>query len=289
MVSTLKAATASDLLAEGTGLLADAGIAEARRRARQIVCLLSGVDPAALLARPEMPVPVDMAARCRDAFHRYAGGEPIARITGMRAFWRHDFSLSSETLDPRPETETLIKAVLDVVPDPTASLAIADLGTGTGAIALSLLGEFVNATALATDRSESALETARRNADVLGVSQRVAFLCADWLAPLAGQFDVIVSNPPYIRTADLDGLPPIVRDHDPRAALDGGADGLDAYRAIASDLGRNLRSGGWLIVEIGEGMVDSVLDVRNGHLALRDTRLWSDLSGKTRVVGGRLR
>ncbi len=289
MVPKLKAETASGLLAEGAGLFADAGIFEARRRARQIVCLVGGVDPAALIAQPETPVSAEVAERCRDAFHRHAGGEPIARIAGTRAFWRHDFALSPETLEPRPETETLIDAVHDIVPDPTVSLAIADLGTGTGAIALSLLAEFDSAWALATDRSRVALLTARRNAAAIGVDRRVTLLCADWLAPLVGQFDVIVSNPPYIRTADLDGLPPIVRDHDPRAALDGGAEGLDAYRAIARDAARNLRPGGWLIVEIGEGMADGVLDLLKKHLTLRDTRLWSDLSGKTRVVGGRVR
>jgi release factor glutamine methyltransferase len=187
-------------------------------------------------------------------------------------------------LVPRPETETLVEAALERV-GPTAH--VADVGTGSGAIAIALASELGSGTFVATDRSAAALEVARANASAHGLAQRIEFLEGDLLAPLAGRagrLDAIVSNPPYIPTADLVGLQPEVRDHEPRAALDGGPDGLDVITRLVGGAPQLLRRGGWLLLEIGAGQAAAVraLLERSGEYDGIATR--SDLAGIERVV-----
>jgi len=180
------------------------------------------------------------------------------RILGNRAFWNMDFRLSPETLDPRPDTETLVEAVLAALPHRDACLRILDLGTGTGCILIALLSELPNAMGIGTDVSHAALVTARENASEAGVAERARFVQADWLSGIAGQFDVIVSNPPYIARAELSSLSREVRAHDPIAALDGGPDGLSAYRAILGELGRVMAPGAIAAFEVGAGQAAAV-------------------------------
>jgi release factor glutamine methyltransferase len=186
--------------------------------------------------------------------------EPVARILGVKEFWGLPLQLNDATLVPRPETETVVEAALAAI-DSTGprnrTLRIADLGTGSGALLIALLTELPNASGIGTDVSRDALAAARGNADRLGVTARAEFTVCDFGAGLTGSFDLVVSNPPYIASADIDALSPEVR-HDPRSALDGGADGLDCYRTIAGQAPGLLRPNGDLVVELGIGQEPAV-------------------------------
>ena len=186
-------------------------------------------------------------ARLAEYARRRLAGEPVARILGEKEFWGLPLQLSSATLVPRPDTETVVELALQLLRaggDLDRPLRIADLGTGSGAILLALLSELPAAQGFGTDISEAALQTAGANAARAGLSGRATFIACDYASGLAGPFDLIVSNPPYIRSADIDGLAAEVRNHDPMAALDGGADGLDAYRALIPQAAGLLAPGG---------------------------------------------
>jgi release factor glutamine methyltransferase len=215
------------------------------------------------------------------AFERRAAGEPVHRIIGFRAFDGLDLLLSPATLEPRPDTETLVDAMLPAVRDIVrrrGSCRILDLGTGTGAIALAILSQVREATATGSDISREALAAAVRNAERSGVADRFAAIRSNWFENLSGKWDVIVSNPPYIPTASITGLAREVRDHEPIAALDGGIDGLDAYRIIAKEVHGFLEEGGCVGMEIGfdQRKKVSAIFACNGF----------DLAGSARDLGG---
>jgi release factor glutamine methyltransferase len=216
-------------------------------------------------------------------------GEPVARILGTKEFWGLPFALSKATLVPRPDTETVVEAALAAIGDARRPnpLRIADLGTGTGAILLALLHELPNATGLGTDIDPRAIETAQTNAHALGLASRAEFIIADFEAPLNASFDLVVSNPPYIPTRDIALLEPEVRDFDPRGALDGGADGLDAYRAISRQAPVLLGDNGVLIVEIGIGQTADVAAVMTAGGVLETTLVHRDLAGLERTISFR--
>jgi release factor glutamine methyltransferase len=220
-----------------------------------------------------------------DAARRLAH-EPVARIVGLKEFWSLPLRLTPAVLVPRPETETVVEAALATVERRRAS-RIADIGVGSGAIMLALLSELPDAFAIGTDRDARALAVARCNAETLGLAGRAGFVACDFGAALAGACDLVVSNPPYIATRDIATLAPEVRDFDPRPALDGGADGLMAYRAIAADAKRLLAPGGYLMVEVGLGQAEAVtaLLAANGLQTADPPR--RDLAGVPRVVMGR--
>jgi release factor glutamine methyltransferase len=232
----------------------------------------------------------DEAARLERFARRRSEGEPVARILGTREFWGLPLSLTTATLDPRPDTETIVEAALDVLRaeyDRNRPLRIVDIGTGSGAILLALLSEWPNAWGIGTDISEAALRTARANAARLGLAPRAAFVAGDYAAALSGAFDLVVSNPPYVRSADIDALATEVRDHDPRRALDGGADGLDAYRRIAPEAARLLAHGGSVVLEVGHdqsGDVEGLLTMAGLSL---EGEPKADLAGIPRAVVGR--
>lgn len=212
-------------------------------------------------------------------------GEPVARILGMKEFWGLPFALSKATLVPRPDTETVVEEALAVIGTrKDQPLNIADLGTGTGAILLALLHELPNATGLGTDIDDQAIETARGNAEALDLVARAEFRICDFDAPLNARFDLVVSNPPYIPTRDIDSLAREVREYDPRAALDGGADGLDAYRAIARQAPDMLRVGGVLIVEIGIGQAAGVEAIITAGGGIERAAARRDLGGHDRAL-----
>jgi release factor glutamine methyltransferase len=233
----------------------------------------------------DLPVDAEAEARAFAYADRRAAGEPVARITGVKEFWGREFGLSPETLVPRPDTETVVEAALAFV-DRTGGrhrpLTILDLGTGSGAILLSLLGELPQATGLGIDRSEGALRTAAENAVRLGLGGRARFVTGDWAKGLAGRFDVVVANPPYIESAAIDDLPVDVRLHDPHLALDGGRDGLDAYRSILADLGRIMGPEGRAFLEIGAGQRAEIEDL--GRESGFATVFRADLAGIDRVA-----
>jgi len=246
--------TLAGLLAAGRRRLAEAGIEDAALDARLIVEHFSGTTRADAIARPDQPVPATAAAAVEDALKRRLAGEPVHRILGFREFYGLRLALSKETLEPRPDTETLVDAVLPFVRATVARAGdcrILDMGTGTGAVALALLSAVPQATATGVDISDDALATALRNARDLGLADRFSARKSDWFAEIFGRYHVIVSNPPYIPADDIGILQREVRDHDPVRALDGGADGLDAYRGIAAAAAMHLEVGGIVALEIG--------------------------------------
>jgi release factor glutamine methyltransferase len=228
---------------------------------------------------------VDIAAAAR--FHgliaRRARGEPVSRIIGRREFRGLDFIISPAVLDPRPETELLVDRVLADVVDPGAAIRFVDIGTGSGAIAITLLRNLPNASGIAADISRDALEIASLNAVEHGVADRLELLHSDLFSGLGGKFDVVISNPPYIRRDDIPLLEKEVRLNDPLAALDGGPDGLDAYRGILDGALGYLLPHGTLYLELGAGQLDPVSALaRRCGWAISGS--WKDLSGIDRIL-----
>jgi release factor glutamine methyltransferase len=244
-----------------------------------------GLDHAALAAAGERVLRPEEARAIAAFARRRLAYEPVARIVGIKEFWSLPLRITAATLVPRPETETVIEAALaaiDAKGSRTDALRIADLGTGSGALLLALLSELPNAHGVGTDTSLDALAVARDNAERLAVT-RASFVACDLAAALRGPFDLIVSNPPYIASREIAALPPEVRDHDPRAALDGGPDGLDFYRAIAAAAPMLLAPGGDLVVELGAGQEHAVATLFTAAgLALVGAR--NDLLGIPRAL-----
>lgn len=240
--------------------LRETGIESPDLDARLLVGHALGLAHAELVAAAARLLSTEEKAAIETLLTRRLAREPVARILGRKEFWSLPLNLSAATLVPRPETETLVEAALDAIAHaaPREQLRILDLGTGTGAILLALLSELPQATGVGCDIDPLALDTARANARDLGLAQRCEFTLSDFGAGLTGAFNLVVSNPPYIAAADLPALPPEVRDHDPRLALDGGADGLACYRTIASRIGNLLTPGGLLALEIGAGQANAV-------------------------------
>lgn len=278
--------TLGSVLAHAATTLSKAGCEEARRRARQLVAASLGLSPTELLMNPDRTLACSEAVRLLGLVGRMARGEPLSRVLGRREFWGLDFVLSAETLDPRPESETVVEAVLARLLDRGGAFKFLDLGTGTGCLLLALLSEFPSAIGFGVDVSEGAAATARRNARALGLIGRAAFLVADWASALCHQFDVIVANPPYIATAALADLPRQVGGFDPRRALDGGEDGLAAYRSIAAHLPTLLGPFGIFVAEVGAGQAGAVTTIlQNRGLAVEGIE--RDLAGIERCVAAR--
>lgn len=246
-------ATVADLIASGAGRLRRAGIEAGRHEARLLLAATMGLRWEDLMGRTERTVPGEIAARFERLVARRAAREPVSRIVGRREFWSLGFRLSDATLDPRPDSETLVEAALEAIADRSAPLSILDLGCGTGCLLLALLSELPRARGLGVDLAPAAVATAAANAQALGFAGRARFLVADWDAGIAGRFDLVVSNPPYIPSAEIDALEPEVARYDPRLALDGGADGLAAHRALARILPRRLAAEGIAVIEHGGG------------------------------------
>lgn len=256
--------------------------------ARVLIGRALGLDHAALVSAAAQPLSAADAERIEDFARRRLAGEPVARITGTREFWGLPFIVTADVLVPRPETETVVETTLALIgQDPTANLLILDIATGAGAILLALLGELPNARGIGTDIDGKALDVARRNATQLGFADRADFVLSDYGAAVSGPFDLVVSNPPYIATSEIATLAREVRDHDPRHALDGGADGLSAYRAIAADAIRLLAPGGYLVLEIGRGQEDDVTQLLIQATLVPGGEPRRDLAGIARVVVAR--
>ncbi len=266
------------------GRLAAAGIASADLEARLILGHGLGATPAELLTRAGEVLSDAALGRVDAVAARRLAGEPMGRILGHREFWSLDFRLSPETLEPRPDTECVVEAALAALPDREAPWRILDLGTGTGAILAALLVERPGALGVAVDRSEGAAATARENLARAGLAGRANVAVGHWGSALSGGFDLVVSNPPYIRSADIATLAPEVRLHDPRLALDGGDDGLDAYRAIAADLDRLLVPGGVCVLELGEGQGEEVAALLRQAGLRVDAAPRQDLGGIARAL-----
>ncbi|MDR3511761.1 MAG: peptide chain release factor N(5)-glutamine methyltransferase [Caulobacteraceae bacterium] len=253
--------------------------------ARLLVEAAAGATRADIIADPHRALTDAQAARFDDYVARRARREPVSHILGRRGFWKIMLNVTPDVLTPRPDTETLVELALRFFPEGRA-FSVLDLGVGSGAILLAILAERPAAKGLGIDVSESALAVARENAANLGLERRVALLRGDWTAGLGeASFDLVVSNPPYIRSAEIAGLEPEVRDHEPRLALDGGPDGLDAYRVLAPEMLRVLKPGGRFLVEIGFDQSAEVeaLFRAAGALSVSTAK---DLANRDRVVAG---
>jgi release factor glutamine methyltransferase len=267
----------------------EAGLDTPDLDARLIVGHVLGLDHAGLMRESDRPLAPHTLAAIDALTARRLAGEPVARLLGIKEFWGLPFAVTPAVLVPRPETETVVEtalARLDAAAARERPLRIADLGTGSGAILVALLHELRQAFGIGTDCSVAALATARENAGRLGLAPRAAFVACDFGAALGGGFDLVVANPPYIATADVATLAREVRNFDPLTALDGGADGLAAYRAIAADARRLLAPGAFLVMEVGAGQSDAV-SALTGAAGLAAIAASSDLAGIPRVVSAR--
>ncbi|RAI40091.1 peptide chain release factor N(5)-glutamine methyltransferase [Rhodoplanes roseus] len=255
--------------------------------ARLLIGHALGLDHAALAAAADRPLSDEEAARVTALGRRRLAHEPVARIIERKEFWSLPLVVTPDVLDPRPDTETVVEvalAAIDAAGPRRAARRIADLGTGSGALLLALLSELPDALGVGTDVSLPALRVARHNAGRLGLTGRARFVACDLGSALAGGLDLVVSNPPYIPSIVIPTLAPEVRDHDPRLALDGGPDGLDAYRAIAADARRLLAPGGTLVVEIGIGQLEAVVALFDTAGLVVDRAPHPDLCGVPRAV-----
>ena len=273
--------TGRTALAAAVARLRAAGVPDAAGDARRLLAHALDCAPARLLLELSEPLPKSVAARFEADIAARAARRPVAQIIGARDFFGRRFRVTPDVLDPRPETETLVLAALEV---PFAT--VIDLGTGSGAILVTLLAERPQARGIGTDLSAAALEVARHNAAALGVGDRARFMRAHWYDGLAAQADLIVSNPPYIAASEIAGLDPEPREHEPRIALTDGGDGLAAYRAIAADARAHLCARGRLMVEIGPTQADDVRALMRAA-GLRDIALRRDLDGRARVISAR--
>lgn len=269
-----------------------AGVESPELDARLLVQHALGLSREALLTEPRRPLSEAERARIDALVGRRVAREPVSRILGRREFWSLEFTLSPATLDPRPDSETVVEAVLEALPDRSAPVRLLDLGTGTGCLLLALLSELPQAQGVGIDCDPEAVATACANAERLGLAGRARFVQADWrhpealLARTGDDFDGVVANPPYIPESDIDGLAPEVSRFDPRLALAGGGDGLEAYRRLAPLAARLVRPGGVVAFEVGAGQAAAVMDLlaRSGLAVLPPRR---DLAGVERCIRAR--
>ena len=277
------------VIARGVARLRDAGFtpAHAARDADVLVRHVLGWDRASLLLRRDEPMPVDAHAAFDALIARRATREPVAYLTGTREFYGRDFEVSPAVLIPRPETELIVDAVLKHTPR-EAALRVADVGTGSGILAVTLACERPMITVVATDISPAALAVARRNAEAHGVSSRISFIEGDLLAATRGPFDVIVANPPYVPTRDAPGLSPDVRDFEPAVALFGGNHGLAVAARLMEDVARQLAPDGIFVMEFGCGQQYDVAH-HTTNAGLEALQVIADLQGIDRTVVCRLR
>lgn len=245
--------------------LADAGIDVPGTEARMILMDCAGLSLTDILLSSDRQLKPEQQHRIADVLARRIKREPLSRILGRRGFWTLDLSLSKETLDPRPDSETLIEAVVKYFSAyAKTGLHVLDLGTGTGCLLLSVLSEFKQASGFGIDISRDAIETAQRNAEQNELKERAAFRVQSWEDFEGETFDIVLSNPPYIPDADIEGLDPEVRLYDPHRALSGGEDGMDCYRQLASRLDKWLKPNGLAFFEIGYDQAEKVKEVLAG-------------------------
>ena len=266
------------------GAFQNAGAPDAAVDARLLLCAAAGIDHAALIRDPDVPLDDAALERLNDFARRRVAREPVTRILAARGFWSLDLDVAPGVLDPRPDSETLIDAALAMSADRQGeNLHIADLGCGSGALLCAFLDVFDAATGVGVDLSPEACRLTRQNLRRCGQSHRGRVIEADWAHIEAQCFDLIVSNPPYIATHEIDGLDPEVRDHDPRLALDGGLDGLRAYRSLATAIPALLAPAGIAIVELGQGQGPDVAGIF-AAAGLRPVRSQRDLQGIERAL-----
>lgn len=261
------------------------GISEARITAEMLLAHVLDVDRFRLYLQPDLELNPHQSAQFRQLIEQRGSDIPVQHLIGNVSFMGHTLKVDGTVLIPRFETEELVEQTLKRLPNDDG-VQFLDAGTGSGAIAISLAKARLNVLGVALDRSEAALEMARENAVLNRVDHRLKFVCSDWLNEIEDVFDVIVANPPYIPSADIQSLAPEVRDHDPRQALDGGPNGLDAIRTLASQATSRLKPGGWLLLEIGQGQASSVAALLE-KLGFGNVSVYPDISKIDRMIEAR--
>ncbi len=294
VAGTVAQLTLGAALRQATAQLRRAGVESAGDDARRLLAAVLGLSTAQILARPERPLSPEEAESVGRCVARRVAREPVSRILGEREFYGRSFAISPATLDPRPDSETLIAAALELAASEgwlARPLRILDVGTGSGCLLLTLLAELPGAAGVGTDTSVAALDVARANAQRLGVADRAQWLAADALEAIRGKFDILISNPPYIPTQDIAGLDPEVRCYDPPSALDGGADGLRFFHRLLARMG-DVVVDGWTVLEVGHDQADAVaalLSSTGSAASAGDIRFYRDVAGKRRCVAARAR
>lgn len=279
--------TLGSFLTAAAARLEAAGVEAARREARLLLAQALGMSASEVFARPERLLTADEEVAAGALLERRLAGEPLSRIRGEREFWSLPFLLSPETLDPRPDSEILVEAVLRALPNRQARLSLLDFGTGSGCLLLALLSELPAASGRGVDISPEAVETAGENARRLGLSERAVFSKGDWGEGLEGPFDIVLSNPPYIASAEIETLEPAVRLFDPLRGLDGGEDGLAAYRTLLPQARRLLKPEGLLALEMGWEQEAALTKLLKQEGFSRPS-LHRDLAGRPRCLLSRL-
>ena len=278
-------ATVGESLDRAAARLAVLPGVDARREARLLLAHASGLAPARLIARPDLALAPEVEGRLRALIGRRLDREPLAYVVGEREFWSLPFAVGADVLVPRPDSETVVEAALAAFGASGASTVL-DLGTGSGCLLLALLSEWPRAQGVGLDRSARAVALARANARRLGLESRARFVVGDWGRALDARFDLVVCNPPYVPSAAIASLAPEVARHEPRAALDGGGDGLDAYRALLPDLERLVAPGGAALLEIGAGQAGAVAGLL-AAAGFGPAARHRDLAGIARCLGVR--
>lgn len=261
------------------------GVGEARITAEMLLAHVLDVDRFRLYLQPDLELNRQQSTQFRRLIEQRGSGIPVQHLIGNVSFMGHTLKVDGTVLIPRFETEELVEQTLKRLPD-EKGVQFLDAGTGSGAIAISLAKARLNVSGVALDHSEAALEMARKNAVLNRVHHRLKFVCSDWLSEIDAVFDVIVANPPYIPSADIQALSREVRDHDPRQALDGGPDGLDAIRTLAAQATSRLKPDGWLLLEIGQGQAASVSSLLK-ELGFGSVSVYPDISRIDRMIEAR--
>ena len=268
----------SDELRQATNRLRDAGIEGSATDARLLIAAAAGLSREEMFYDPNLKLSPDQKTRAETMIHRRADREPVSRILGRREFYGLSFEVTPVTLDPRPDSEVIVEAAIDYALCMGGKLTVLDIGTGTGCLLLSTLEALPEAIGTGTDIDPEAVAAACRNAHSLGCASRVKFQTSDWLSGVQGRFDIVLSNPPYIPSGDIANLAPEVSQYDPWSALDGGSDGLDAYRVLADRIPETLAPSGVALMEIGAGQADDVT-------GLFSTAGWHILENRADLAG----
>lgn len=277
----------SDILADASFRLRSSGIQSNSLDARLLLSFVLGYSQEKLLANPDLLINKKRQDDFQKLVKRRAEREPISQLIGKREFFGQDFTVNSSVLDPRPDSEVLVESVLEYFPDTRSNLKLLELGVGSGCLILSILGKFPNFSGVAVDIKQEALEVAKTNSKLLKLSERIKFIRSDWFAKLKKDivgFDLIISNPPYIPTAQISDLQPEIVKYEPRIALDGGLDGLECYRKISKEVSFFLKDSGYLFIEIGFNQEHSITKIFEFESGLKLISSKKDLSGITRCL-----
>ncbi len=273
---------------EAGEILRLADVSDAKRDAALLLATVLGEEVTYLYREPDRILTDEERKRFKGLVVRRAAREPLSHLTGHREFWSLDFLVSEDVLDPRPDSETLIEAVLSSRKRGFNPQRVLDLGTGSGCLLLTILSEIPSATGVGIDFSAAALDVARKNMRRLGMEARTEFHRGNWDLDLGEKFDLVISNPPYISTGDIEELQPEVRDFEPHLALDGGTDGLDCYRAILSNIRNILRPGGQLVFEVGMDQAQEVGQIME-NVGFSSPEFHKDIAAIERCVSAFLR